>query len=606
MATDTDWNALAAEVAANFAATGKWFANAAVTASPSTPVDWNALAAQATANFAATGHWFVGDGAPTTPSPTVDWDAIAAEVTANFMATGQWFVSAAPATPSGPYLLFSQHATSPGTRDLWQPPGLVGSTYGTAPGLVGGNAVAIPLSAFDAFAGGAERIATDASLFALNGQVPSAGFAQQIGVTALPPNFTPTAHGAVLAGPTGTPTNPLVSFIDIGTSADHIGIYGLAAVDWGGIENLEMNYRPAILDNLRISNFVDVSLRFTDDRNQFVIVDIANAKRGEVDASALAGQLGLRLALASEGSAGDNTFVIKGSPAGNDDIVLLPGSWGPDAGAATRVGQLATLLQDGSASKVDVYFGTGHSIFDASQTRATTEVFGGPDPAGSAVMPAFGVVLAEPGAPGVAVFGGPVLRANIFYAGIALGEEVPVTLTTPAGPVAASGHGVLATRAGSTTPELALAIEAQVAFSAVAVGGVQPPPQIITGSGLVILNVNFDLPTLFGQSGDLVQQGGSGTLVRASQGADTIHYRPGVDGALEVQGFDPAMDRIVLEGGAEAELRIYGITDFSGTPQARAATLISFDDPFPGTALHSLIYLPGVSDLALGHGIVIG
>lgn len=62
---------------------------------PAPPTDWNALAAQAMANFAATGRWFVSpaggeDGPP--PPAAVDWDALAAEVWANFAATGQWYV----------------------------------------------------------------------------------------------------------------------------------------------------------------------------------------------------------------------------------------------------------------------------------------------------------------------------------------------------------------------------------------------------------------------------------------------------------------------------------------------------------------------------------
>lgn len=58
------------------------------------PVDWNALAAQVTANFAATGQWFAGDGGGNTsppPGQPVDWNALAAQVVANFAATGQWF-----------------------------------------------------------------------------------------------------------------------------------------------------------------------------------------------------------------------------------------------------------------------------------------------------------------------------------------------------------------------------------------------------------------------------------------------------------------------------------------------------------------------------------
>ncbi len=55
-----------------------------------TDIDWDALAADVTANFLATGRWFATD-APPVPEP-VDWDALAAQVTANFAATGRWFV----------------------------------------------------------------------------------------------------------------------------------------------------------------------------------------------------------------------------------------------------------------------------------------------------------------------------------------------------------------------------------------------------------------------------------------------------------------------------------------------------------------------------------
>ena len=56
---------------------------------PPEGVDWNAIAAEVQANFAATGHWFPGVALPTGPT---DWDAVAAEVTRNFEETGQWFV----------------------------------------------------------------------------------------------------------------------------------------------------------------------------------------------------------------------------------------------------------------------------------------------------------------------------------------------------------------------------------------------------------------------------------------------------------------------------------------------------------------------------------
>jgi hypothetical protein len=58
------------------------------------PIDWDALAARVEANFAATGKWFVPDDvSPVVDAPApVDWDALAAQVEANFAATGQWFL----------------------------------------------------------------------------------------------------------------------------------------------------------------------------------------------------------------------------------------------------------------------------------------------------------------------------------------------------------------------------------------------------------------------------------------------------------------------------------------------------------------------------------
>ena len=67
-----DWNSIAAQVTANYNATGKWELPSGTTAtapahaptptptpSHNEPVDWNALAAQVLANHAETGHWFI-------------------------------------------------------------------------------------------------------------------------------------------------------------------------------------------------------------------------------------------------------------------------------------------------------------------------------------------------------------------------------------------------------------------------------------------------------------------------------------------------------------------------------------------------------------------
>jgi len=88
-------------------------------------VDWNAIAAQVMANYEATGTWYVdeADTAPPPPDPStpsdpppspppppesggtpeqIDWNAIAAQVMANYEATGTWYVSEAPTTPPPP------------------------------------------------------------------------------------------------------------------------------------------------------------------------------------------------------------------------------------------------------------------------------------------------------------------------------------------------------------------------------------------------------------------------------------------------------------------------------------------------------------------------
>ncbi|GAA0602465.1 hypothetical protein GCM10009416_45380 [Craurococcus roseus] len=67
---------------------GRAFAFLATPEAPAA-VDWDAVAARVQANFAATGRWFVGDEPPLPAD--VDWHALAARVTANFEATGQWF-----------------------------------------------------------------------------------------------------------------------------------------------------------------------------------------------------------------------------------------------------------------------------------------------------------------------------------------------------------------------------------------------------------------------------------------------------------------------------------------------------------------------------------
>jgi len=66
-------------------------------AAPASPlveaVDWDALAAIVNANLAATGQWFAPPEGEwqTRMVDGTDWDALAAQVTANHAETGQWF-----------------------------------------------------------------------------------------------------------------------------------------------------------------------------------------------------------------------------------------------------------------------------------------------------------------------------------------------------------------------------------------------------------------------------------------------------------------------------------------------------------------------------------
>lgn len=70
--------------------------------------DWNALAARVEANHAATGQWYVDYASPLPPpdapaSPgSIDWNALAAQAEANFARTGQWYVDDVPAAPPEP------------------------------------------------------------------------------------------------------------------------------------------------------------------------------------------------------------------------------------------------------------------------------------------------------------------------------------------------------------------------------------------------------------------------------------------------------------------------------------------------------------------------
>ena len=59
---------------------------------PPAPVDWAVLAAQVEANFAATGQWYVTPGTPMPPAEPMDWAELAAQVEAKFAATGHWYL----------------------------------------------------------------------------------------------------------------------------------------------------------------------------------------------------------------------------------------------------------------------------------------------------------------------------------------------------------------------------------------------------------------------------------------------------------------------------------------------------------------------------------
>lgn len=551
---EIDWNALAAEVTANFLATGQWGSIAPPTPDDggTAPVDWDALAAEATANFLATGQWFVGS--TPAPPPETDWNALAAQVTANFNATGQWFVTPI-SIPDARYMLFVAAVPPPATRDLWP----LGGTDGSSPGLVDGEPRDVPLSAFDAFAG--EAVSADSAIFRLSeggnsGPTPSSRFVEQMG-----------GFGAQFGQLDGRvlddPASPVLHSVTGGTVSDHIFFLGLDAADWGGIHGLELNYRPTGLDTITLANFADVRFRL-DGGSTFTALEIRNAKAGEVDARASTeAPLGLTLSLATDGQAGDNSFAVFGTPHGDDRITLHPGS-------------IAGLTTDGSLSKLAITLGAGHATLDSGAVRAALEISGGPDPAGTNVTPGFSAALSEPGLPGQLLFGGLVFKARIAVAGLAEGSTVDVTLTTQHGPQ----------EVNATVQDGALLLDPHVSFSAASVtqGTLLPG-----ASGLTLLSVPFRAPG-GGQHGD-------GSVIIASQGEDVILYDAAASGGVEILGFDQLQDRILLQHADPASV---SILDLSG-PQD--GTLIAFDPLAPGEALHRFVFLPGVEGIALGHGV---
>jgi hypothetical protein len=529
------------------------------------------------ANFAATGKWFLLGNA--TPPAAVDWDALAAQVRANFATTGQWFVSPAPTQP---YMLFSRASAPPGTRELWQPLGAVGGAAGSTPGLVDGLPAVVQLSAFDAFHG-TDSVQPDWAIFGLvaqhtNAPTPGSLFVQQMG------SFSgqgATATGNVLAGSAAPPN---FEFTHIGTASDHIGRFaGLAPVGSPyHITNFEMLTPTAVIDQLLISGFEDVRVKLVEGefRGSAVALSIADAVRGEVDAGAEDGphaRLGLTLSLGVSHGIGDATFTVFGTNNADDSITITGG--------------------DG---KVVLHLGSGHDVVDAAASGAALEVLGGPDPAGTSISPGFSVALGEGAGPGVLTLGGPVVQANLFYAGLQPGDAVPVTLTRVNGEqVQAVGHAELALAPGETVARLALHVVAPVSFVSAQLDLAVPPVSVV-GNGLELTAVPFAVPRAFAPDGH-----GDGTVITLGGGADVLHVAAGREGGLMVRGFDVAQDHLVLDGADPATVRIYEVAENSATPAARVSTLVAFADVAPGAVLHELVYLPAVQGLSLGSDILI-
>ncbi len=521
------------------------------------------------------------------------------------------------------YLLFSQTSRAPGTRDAWSPPGLPGGVSGSAPGLVDGVAADFARSAFTAF-GGTEFVRADWALLGL-GQGPLAAFADLRAFDA-PPGARNPAFASLPVEPSATLS------------------IALSDADWNGVKNLELLLPTAELESgalarsIAVRNIVDVRIKLGDGPGaprepwlppETVAVAVENLKRGEIDASQSPFALDAVVTLASNGPGWGNTVIIRGGVEG-DTVAVRRGDW--DA-PRTALDGFTTLATDGRHSLVIAELGDGNDVFDAGPLIARNE-WGEVVAETGAVQPRTDIrmgtdggwfrLYAEPFGYGPSV--GPIDADNLgfypmgdidlFFRALPVpgtqGQFMTATLLADA-TFFLNGHALETVRldvpGGEVLPHGAEDTPWWGA-DAFPLGGISPTSaRFFDRLSLAFLEGNETEVVSFRQREGIVAfvSQALGDEVICSDGSDVVRYAAG-DGFDIVRGFDPAVDRIVLEGIAPEHVSVLGhlwdladesslpsgamiLTDTRGLPQ-RGTILGGFDD---GPAVGAAIFLPGVT-----------
>jgi|GEM_PF-5600780 len=282
-------------------------------------------------------------------------------------------------------------------RDAW-----AGVTEGTITGRVDGEETPVPLSAFarpaeQSFRGTEQAFILNTSFAALFLDTFRPGQPGVDSSDALAASL-PAGGYVLLDGPPG-PDNPLVVLsaplngtFPRSDLLDRIPLSGrmgyedvfqlydlhLRDADWGRIAAIEFRLdAPLPHYALLVGNIPDVRVKVGDDPQAYGVIaplrlHLDAVKSGEVDAAESFRGVDVRLAHASDGPQGQNSFHMDGSALA-DRLVLLP----DDNTAPTASG--ATLDTSGVPMRVTAALGAGDDVFDARASQADSEVRGGTD-----------------------------------------------------------------------------------------------------------------------------------------------------------------------------------------------------------------------------------
>ncbi len=512
---------------------------------------------------------------------------------------------------SSSYILFSQTSRPFGTRDLWGPLGLPGDTAGSVVGLINGTIADFCLSAFNAFAG------TD---------VQRADWA----LLALGPTADATVtNGRAFDAPAG-PRNP-----DATLALDPAGaiVVQLAHVDWNGLKNLELFLTTADLADgeggvfgaVIMRNVVDVRVRIGDGPVEpdlaggVVFVEIANVKRGEIDARESPHAMSVDLSLTSNGPGWGNTFAVFGSDYA-DALDVRQGSWNA---ASTTLDGFRNLANDGRHSLVVADLGAGNDRFDAgpfalaglAAVRAHADIRMGTDDGGGRRLVEGGIRppwTEPPFDPASFTLPGPSRDMLTLFLDPVADASSDTGFVTPrlAATIAFLLNGTVVANTSIDLPG------GQVAVTIDAYGQALIPKSIgdgatfydqvaITfGDGNEAVVITYGVTLLYGVSEP------DGDRVICSDGADVLRHATG-DGFDIVERFDPSIDRIVLEGIARQNTVVLGDIGGFSTELGFGALILTDLASLPpvGSTIENVItdaaiFLPGTSAAAVEAALI--